>query len=85
LLQYNAMQIGVFQLLQARRDQLEAGRNYVATLLEYWRSRAALEQILMGRLVESLGVVSRSASRGPSMSSGSGGDAHSGGGTGGGH
>ena len=81
----NAMQIGVFQLLQARRDQLEAGRSYVATLLEYWRSRAALEQILMGRMVESLGVVSRSSNRGPSMSSSSSGDAHSGGGTGGGH
>jgi cobalt-zinc-cadmium efflux system outer membrane protein len=67
LLQYNAMQIGVFQLLQARRDQLEAGRNYVATLLEYWRSRATLEQILMGRLVESLGVMSRSSKRGASM------------------
>jgi outer membrane protein TolC len=67
LLQYNAMQIGVFQLLQARRDQLEAGRNYVATLLEYWRSRAALEQILAGRLVASLGVMSRAPSRGSAM------------------
>jgi outer membrane protein TolC len=79
LLQYNAMQIGVFQLLQARRDQLEAGRNYVATLLEYWRSRAALEQILMGRLVESLGVMSRSGRRGPAVpgsSAAQGGDGH---------
>jgi outer membrane protein TolC len=73
LLQYNAMQIGVFQLLQARRDQLEAGRNYVATLHEYWRSRAALEQILAGRLVASLGVMSRAPSRSSAMSSGGGG------------
>lgn len=78
LLQYNAMQIGVFQLLQARRDQLEAARNYVVTLHEYWRSRAALEQILAGRLVESLGVVSRAPSRGSAISSGGGGggDSH---------
>jgi outer membrane protein TolC len=48
-LQYNAMQIGVFQLLTARREQAEAGRNYVATLLEYWKARATLEQLLAGR------------------------------------
>jgi outer membrane protein TolC len=78
LLQYNAMQIGVFQLLQARRDQLEAGRNYVRTLLEYWRSRAALEQILAGRLVASLGALTRAANRGPAMPSGGAGE-HGGG------
>ncbi|HTU59761.1 MAG TPA: TolC family protein [Polyangiales bacterium] len=72
LLQYNAMQIGVFQLLQARRDQLEAARNYVVTLHEYWRSRAALEQILAGRLVASLGVMSRAQRSGSAISSGGG-------------
>lgn len=78
LLQYNAMQIGVFQLLQARRDQLEAARNYVATLHEYWRSRAALEQILAGRLVASLGVMSRAPARSSAMPSGTSasGDSH---------
>ena len=77
LLQYNAMQIGVFQLLQARRDQLEAARNYVVTLHEYWRSRAALEQILAGRLVASLGVMSRAPARSSAISSGGGSaDAH---------
>jgi outer membrane protein, heavy metal efflux system len=81
LLQYNAMQIGVFQLLQARRDQLDAGRNYVATLHEYWRSRAALEQILAGRLVASMGVMTRAPSRGPTTMPG-GGAAHGGGGGG---
>lgn len=50
LLHYNAMQVGVFQLLQARREQIEAGRMYVATLLEYWRARATLDQLLAGRL-----------------------------------
>lgn len=49
VLQYNVMQVGVFQLLQARRDQVEAARMYVSTLLEYWRARSALDQILMGQ------------------------------------
>jgi cobalt-zinc-cadmium efflux system outer membrane protein len=59
LLQYNAMQIGVFQLLQARRDQVDAGRNYVSTLHEYWRSRAALEQLLAGRMVDAEAAVTK--------------------------
>lgn len=50
VLEYNAMQVGVFQLLQARRDQLEAASGYVNVLHEYWRARAALEQLLAGRM-----------------------------------
>jgi outer membrane protein TolC len=50
LLEYNAMQIGVFQLLDARRAQLEAQRAYVGTLRDYWRERATLEQLVAGRL-----------------------------------
>jgi cobalt-zinc-cadmium efflux system outer membrane protein len=49
-LQYNAMQLGVFQLLQAKRDQIEAGRTYVETLTEYWLSRTDLEHALGGEL-----------------------------------
>jgi outer membrane protein TolC len=49
LRQYDAMQIGVFQLLQAQRDTLEAGAGYVAALLDYWRARAALNLVLAGR------------------------------------
>ncbi len=47
-LQFNAMQIGVFQLLQVKRDQIEAGRQYIETLRDYWRSRVAVEQTLAG-------------------------------------
>jgi outer membrane protein TolC len=54
LLEYNAMQVGVFQLLQARREQLEANRAYVRTLREYWQARATLEQLLAGRLAGTL-------------------------------
>jgi cobalt-zinc-cadmium efflux system outer membrane protein len=44
------MQLGVFQLLQAKRDQIEAGRTYVETLTEYWLSRTDLEHALGGEL-----------------------------------
>ncbi|HKO91580.1 MAG TPA: TolC family protein [Polyangiaceae bacterium] len=50
LLEYNAMQVGVFQLLQARHDQIDTGSAYVSVLLEYWQARARLEQLLAGRM-----------------------------------
>jgi cobalt-zinc-cadmium efflux system outer membrane protein len=49
-LQYNAMQIGIFQLLREREQQIEAGVAYVEALREYWLARADLEQISSGRL-----------------------------------
>ncbi|MDP1661723.1 MAG: TolC family protein [Phycisphaerales bacterium] len=49
-LQYNAMQVSPFQLLQARRDQVEAGAAYVASLHGYWRASAELDHVLAGRL-----------------------------------
>jgi cobalt-zinc-cadmium efflux system outer membrane protein len=49
-LQYNAMTIGVFQLLQARRDQIETARAYVDALRNYWVARADVEQLEAGRL-----------------------------------
>ena len=49
-LEYNAMSVGVFQLLQAKRDQIETARAYVDLLREYWRLRAEVEQLEAGRL-----------------------------------
>jgi cobalt-zinc-cadmium efflux system outer membrane protein len=49
-LEYNAMLAGVFRLLQARRDQIEAGREYVTALRDYWVATAELEQAIGGRL-----------------------------------
>jgi cobalt-zinc-cadmium efflux system outer membrane protein len=49
-LQYNAMTIGVFQLLQAKRDQIETARAYVEALRNYWVARAEVEQLQAGRL-----------------------------------
>jgi cobalt-zinc-cadmium efflux system outer membrane protein len=54
-LQYNAMQIGVFQLLREREQQIETGVAYVDALREYWLARADLEQISSGRLPSSGG------------------------------
>jgi outer membrane protein, heavy metal efflux system len=49
-LQYNAMQIGIFQLLRDRERQIEAGVAYVEALREYWLARADLAQLSTGRL-----------------------------------
>jgi cobalt-zinc-cadmium efflux system outer membrane protein len=50
--QQNAMQIGIFELLQARERQIRAGQNYVSSLITYWSARARLGQILSGKLPE---------------------------------
>jgi cobalt-zinc-cadmium efflux system outer membrane protein len=50
-LQYNAMQLGIFQLLQARRDQLDVELAYVETLREFWDAHAARDALLAGRRV----------------------------------
>ena len=49
--QYNAMELGVFQLIAARRDQVRTAQEYVIALRGYWHARATLDQILAGRLV----------------------------------
>jgi cobalt-zinc-cadmium efflux system outer membrane protein len=55
-LMYNAMQIGVFQLLRDREQQIETGVAYVEALREYWLARADLVQIASGRLPVANGV-----------------------------
>lgn len=52
LRQYNAMQIGVRELLFARTQELDANRAYVAALRSYWLVRADLDQLLAGRLMD---------------------------------
>ena len=49
-LQYNAMLIGAFQLLQAKRDQVETATAYIQHLREYWLARLDVEQLLAGRI-----------------------------------
>ncbi|QOJ01065.1 MAG: TolC family protein [Phycisphaeraceae bacterium] len=49
-LQYNAMQIPAFQLLEAKRNQIEGGADYIEALRDYWVARTRVEQILGGRV-----------------------------------
>jgi cobalt-zinc-cadmium efflux system outer membrane protein len=49
-LQYNAMIMGIFQLLQAKRDEIDAGRDYIESLQEYWLARTELERAVGGKL-----------------------------------
>ena len=52
-LQYNAMQLGPFQLLRAREQQIQTAVAYIESLRDYWLARADVEQILNGRLPKS--------------------------------
>lgn len=54
LLQYNAMQVSVFELLQARRDQLDGELGYVDALRGYWTEAAAYEAALAGARLDSI-------------------------------
>ncbi len=49
------MELGVFQLIMARQDQVRTAQEYVLALREYWHARARLDQILAGRLVSAEG------------------------------
>jgi outer membrane protein TolC len=51
MLQYNAMQVGVFALLQARRDELDAQLRAVDTAREFWVAKAALDALYAGHAV----------------------------------
>jgi len=49
-LQYNGMQLGLYQLLEAKREQIETYRGYITALQDYWSARAELERLLGGRI-----------------------------------
>jgi len=49
-LQYNAMQIGVFDLLRSREQQIQAAVAYIDTQLNYWLARTDLDHLMSGRL-----------------------------------
>lgn len=51
--EYNAMSIGLFQLLEAKRAQIQAGSAWVEMLRAYWLSRLDAEELLAGRLPSS--------------------------------
>jgi outer membrane protein, heavy metal efflux system len=47
-LEHNAMLVGIFQLLQARQNELQAQRDYVEAQREYWTARTDLDRALQG-------------------------------------
>lgn len=57
-LHFNGMYVGVFELLQAKRDEIAAGQEYIAALRDYWTARAELERAVGGRLPAALSPAS---------------------------
>ena len=49
-LQYNAMQLGPFEVLRAKEKQIDAGVGYVESLRDYWLAESDLGLILAGRV-----------------------------------
>jgi outer membrane protein, heavy metal efflux system len=47
-LEHNAMLVGIFQLLDARKNELQALRDYVEAQREYWTARTDLDRALQG-------------------------------------
>jgi cobalt-zinc-cadmium efflux system outer membrane protein len=47
---YDAMLLGVYQLLQARQSELEAYRDFIEALRDYWIARSDLERAIGARL-----------------------------------
>jgi cobalt-zinc-cadmium efflux system outer membrane protein len=50
-LYYNGMLIGVYELLLAKQNQINAGREYIETLRDYWIASSDLERAVGGRLI----------------------------------
>lgn len=55
-LEYNAMLAGVFELLQAKQGEIDAGREYIEALQAYWVARSDLEHAVGGLLGETGGA-----------------------------
>jgi cobalt-zinc-cadmium efflux system outer membrane protein len=49
------MVLGVFQLLEAKRREIDAGLGYIAALRDYWTARADLVALEMGVTPDGMG------------------------------
>ncbi len=69
-LQYNAMQVSAFQLLQAKRDQIDAGAAYIGSLRDFWVAESMMDQILSGgtSVMDRTGGATRLVSAAPGSS-----------------
>jgi cobalt-zinc-cadmium efflux system outer membrane protein len=47
-LEHNAMLVGVFQLLQARQNEMQARRDFIEAQREYWSARTGVDRVLQG-------------------------------------
>jgi len=50
-LQYNAMQLGILQLLQAKKNEFDFKRNQIEAMKKYWIARAEIELFLQGYFI----------------------------------
>jgi cobalt-zinc-cadmium efflux system outer membrane protein len=50
--QYNAMLLGVYQLLQAKQNETNSYREYIEAVRDYWIARADLERAIGTRLAK---------------------------------
>lgn len=55
LLQVNAMQLGIFHLLDAKQEELQRKMTLVRQQRDYWRALARLETLIQGHLMEDEG------------------------------
>ena len=47
---YNGMLLGLYQLIDVKREQVEAHAQYIAAIRDYWMARADLERAVGGQL-----------------------------------
>ena len=47
-LEHNAMLVGIFQLLDARKDEAQAQSDFIEAQREYWGARTDLDRVLQG-------------------------------------
>jgi hypothetical protein len=61
------MQVGTYQLLETRTDQIDAHHEYVEALRDYWVARSELE-LAVGRPLARWGILKTPPARGTSPS-----------------
>src|SRR5207247_10970744 len=61
ILQYIAMQISVFRLLAANREELRAKLAHINAVASYWTAQAAFDALFAGHLVRADGMMAMPA------------------------
>jgi len=58
LLQLNAMQLGVFDLLLIKQKEIETKLKSIFSYRDYWMARTEVEMLLSGRMIHKINMVS---------------------------